>query len=112
MHVEHLDGVDSGLIVVVSLSWLEVEDGSIRRLVGSVGVTFGGRSRGNMWGGGNASGGCVWFVGGFPFIIVSNGRGEAVTTLGCGLWVVGLRRKVISYGQSGFPCLDWGEFHQ
>ena len=28
----------------------------------------------------------MWFVGGFPFIIVSNGRGEAVTTLGCGLW--------------------------
>ena len=85
MHVEHLDGVDSGLIAVVSLSWLEVEDGrSIRRPVGSVGVSFGGKSRGNVWGGGMALQGWVWFVGGLPFM-VSNGRGEEVTTLGCGL---------------------------
>ena len=28
------------------------------------------------------------------------------------LWVLGLRSQVIAYGQSGFPCMDWGEFRQ
>ena len=47
------------LIGVVSLSWLEVEDGRIRRPVGPVGVALGGRSRGTLrskvW-----VGGVVW----------------------------------------------------
>ena len=35
MHIEYLGGgVDMGLIGVVSLSWLEVEDGRVKRPVG------------------------------------------------------------------------------
>ena len=72
---------------VVSLSRLEVEDRRVRRPVGPVGVSFGGRSRGTLggkvWVGGVATGGGVWLVGVVPFV-VSTGGGEAVATLGVG----------------------------
>ena len=45
MRIEHLGGVHTDLIGVVSLSWLEVEDGRVQRSEGPVGVSFGGRSR-------------------------------------------------------------------
>ena len=56
MHIECLGGVDMGLIGVLSLSWLEVEDGRVGRPVDPVDVSFGGRSRGNVWGDGVSSG--------------------------------------------------------
>ena len=52
---------------VVSLPWLEVDDGRVGRPVSPVGVSFGGRSR-------------MWLVGVVPFV-VRNGSREAVATL-------------------------------
>ena len=96
MHLEHLGGVDMyligvdmDLIGVVSLTWLEVEDGRVRRPEGPVGVSFGGRSRvtlrGKVWVGGVASGDGVRLVGVVLFM-VSNGGWEAVATSGPRCW--------------------------
>ena len=81
-------------------------DGRVRRSVGPVGVSFGGRLRvtsgGKVWVGGVASGDVVWLVGVVPFM-VSNGGGAAVATLGVGVEV---RSQVIANGRSGLLCLD------
>ena len=70
------------LIGVVSLSWLEVEDGRVQR---PVGFSFGRRSRGKVQGGGVAlGGGCGWLEG--FHLCVSNGGGKSVATPCCGWW--------------------------